>query len=106
MWMNKKCLKTTNIELYFMINYSYNLANQPFPHCQKQAFLSDSYWECFVRHLTMTMYHPVGTCALGSVVDSKLRVRGVQNLRVVDASIMPQIGNFFPRLPSKKYVIP
>ena len=103
MWMNKKCLKTTNIELYFMINYSYNLANQPFPHCQKQAFLSDSYWECFVRHLTMTMYHPVGTCALGSVVDSKLRVRGVQNLRVVDASIMPQIGNFFP---SKKYVIP
>ena len=79
-----------------MINYSYNLANQHFPHCQNQKFLSDSYWECFVRHLTMTMYHPVGTCALGSVVDPKLRVKGVQNLRVVDASIMPQIGDFFP----------
>ena len=89
--------------MFLMIDYSYNLVNQPFPHCQNQAFLSDSYWECFVRHLTMTMYHPVGTCALGSVVDSKLRVKGVQNLRVVDASIMPQIGDFcfLVLLPSK-----
>ena len=39
----------------------------------------------------MTMYHPVGTCALGSVVDPELRVQGVDNLRVADASVMPQI---------------
>ena len=41
------------------------------------------------------MYHPVGTCKMGSdsqaVVDERLRVRKVQNLRVVDASIMPTV---------------
>ena len=52
---------------------------------------SDTYWECFIRTLTMTMYHPVGTCSMGQVVDSQLRVIGVDSLRVVDASIMPQI---------------
>ena len=42
-----------------------------------------------------TIFHPVGTCKMGkddmAVVDEKLRVRGVQNLRVIDASIMPNI---------------
>ena len=42
-----------------------------------------------------TIFHPVGTCKMGqdemSVVDEKLKVRGVSNLRVVDASIMPNI---------------
>jgi choline dehydrogenase len=41
------------------------------------------------------MWHPVGTCRMGSdndsVVDADLRVRGTRNLRVVDASIMPNI---------------
>ena len=42
-----------------------------------------------------TIFHPVGTCKMGqdemSVVDEKLKVRGVNNLRVIDASIMPNI---------------
>ena len=42
-----------------------------------------------------TIYHPVGTCKMGNdemaVVDSELRVKGVENLRVVDASIMPTL---------------
>jgi choline dehydrogenase len=38
-----------------------------------------------------SVFHPVGTCAIGSVVDPELRVYGVENLRVVDASIMPTI---------------
>jgi choline dehydrogenase len=38
-----------------------------------------------------SVFHPVGTCAIGSVVDPELRVYGVENLRVVDASVMPTI---------------
>jgi choline dehydrogenase len=38
-----------------------------------------------------TLYHPVGTCALGSVVDAELRVRGLEGLRVADASVIPRI---------------
>ena len=37
------------------------------------------------------LYHPVGTCAMGSVVDAELRVQGIDGLRVVDASVMPTL---------------
>jgi choline dehydrogenase len=40
---------------------------------------------------TVTIYHPVGTCALGTVVDAELRVLGTEALRVVDASVMPAV---------------
>jgi choline dehydrogenase len=49
----------------------------------------------YVRTSAETLYHPVGTCAMGTgdeaVVDSELRVRGVDGLRVVDASVMPLV---------------
>jgi len=51
-------------------------------------------WQHILKQLE-TVYHPVGTCKMGSdemaVVDSELRVRGVEGLRVIDASIMPTI---------------
>jgi choline dehydrogenase len=45
----------------------------------------------FVRSAAETLYHPTGTCRMGDVVDSELRVLGVDGLRVVDASVIPQI---------------
>jgi len=56
---------------------------------------SDAQIEQFVRQHADTIYHPVGTCRMGpgpgDVVDARLRVHGVDGLRVVDASIMPRI---------------
>ena len=49
----------------------------------------------FIRRKAETVYHPIGTCRMGSdataVVDTELRVRGVDGLRVVDASVMPTL---------------
>jgi choline dehydrogenase-like flavoprotein len=55
---------------------------------------SDAEWEAYVRENVSTFYHPLGTCAMlpeadGGVVDGELRVYGVRNLRVVDASVIP-----------------
>ena len=55
----------------------------------------DAAIEADIRARADTQYHPVGSCKMGSdpmaVVDAQLRVRGVQGLRVVDASIMPTV---------------
>ena len=49
----------------------------------------------YARMAGSTIYHPVGTCQMGqgprAVVDAQLRVRGVEGLRVVDASVMPRL---------------
>ncbi|CAD7092437.1 unnamed protein product [Hermetia illucens] len=54
---------------------------------------SDKYLECLIRTVGLTGHHPGGTCSMGSrldsVVDNRLRFRGINKLRVVDASILP-----------------
>ena len=67
------------------------MANAPY------EYGTDEFWEWLVKANVRTLYHPVGTCKMGSVddpstvVDPRLRVKGVEGLRVVDASIMPRI---------------
>ena len=62
----------------------------PGPHAATDAALAD-----FGRHAGGTVFHCVGTCRMGSdadaVVDPRLRVRGVERLRVIDASVMPVV---------------
>lgn len=57
--------------------------------------LSDAELVEFIRAKAETVYHPVGSCRMGSdaaaVVDPALRVRGIEALRVVDASVMPSL---------------
>ncbi len=59
----------------------------------------ESYLRCVIEHLTSSYHHPVGTCRMGpstqplAVVDERLRVKDVTGLRVIDASIMPEIPN-------------
>ena len=58
---------------------------------------TDKFWLWYIQQSTLTLHHPVGTCRMGSiedsttVVDPQLRVKDVKNLRVVDASVMPEI---------------
>jgi choline dehydrogenase len=75
------------------------IARQPAlaPYCSEPEQLPASSARddvrAFIRRHAQTLYHPVGTCAMGpdddAVVDLELRVRGVDGLRVVDASVMP-----------------
>ena len=64
---------------------------QPGPAAQSDAELEDD-----VRRRASTVFHPVGTCRMGAdaaqaVVDARLRVHGLQGLRVIDASVFPHI---------------
>jgi choline dehydrogenase-like flavoprotein len=52
---------------------------------------SEDELRAFAARTTFPIYHPVGTCAIGSVVDEELRVLGLEGIRVVDASVMPTV---------------
>jgi choline dehydrogenase len=64
-------------------------------HFPGRGLSSDEALEAFAREKGGTVYHPVGTCRMGgdsaSVVDERLRVRGIDGLRVIDASVMPRL---------------
>jgi choline dehydrogenase len=56
-----------------------------------ETLQSDDEVAGWIRASAHTIYHPVATCALGRVVDTDLRVRGLEGVRVADASVIPQL---------------
>lgn len=74
-----------------------SLSSTPFPSCTEVEFMSRAYWECYIKHFSLSSNNLVGTCKMGppdsssSVVDSELRVLGVDGLRIIDASVLPFI---------------
>lgn len=74
----------------------------PFPGCENYVFRGYGYWDCYIRHASMSFNHGAGTCAMGSktsrkaVVDSNLKVLGIKALRVIDASVMPSLIGTYP----------
>ncbi|XP_076681510.1 glucose dehydrogenase [FAD, quinone] [Andrena cerasifolii] len=76
--------------------YNATLLPVAFPGCKRASFGSDPYWSCVARHVSTTLGHFAGTCKMGTrknsgVVDHRLRVHGINGLRVVDASIIPTL---------------
>ncbi|WP_114240514.1 GMC family oxidoreductase [Dyella sp. C9] len=65
------------------------------PVFPEQRLASDADYAAFIRRKAETIYHPAGTCRMGNdasaPLDSELRLRGVDGLRVVDASVMPSL---------------
>ncbi|KAK4887504.1 hypothetical protein RN001_003775 [Aquatica leii] len=67
------------------------------PACKIYEYLSKDYWYCHLRQVASTNAHIVGTCKMGpdplhgAVVNHELKVYGIHNLRVADASIMPLV---------------
>jgi len=64
-------------------------------HAPGERVKTDEDWLSYAREVGGTVYHPTSTCRMGqddrAVVDERLRLRGLQGLRVVDASIMPNV---------------
>ncbi|KAJ3644467.1 hypothetical protein Zmor_022194 [Zophobas morio] len=73
------------------------LRGGPLRACSQHKYLSEGYWYCALRQVTTTIYHPVGTCPMGTdpkkgaVVDSELKLFGFKNLRIADASVFPSL---------------
>jgi choline dehydrogenase len=60
----------------------------------------DTQLEDWIRLRAHTLYHPVGTCRMGTVVDAELRVRGLEGLHVADASVIPRVPRGHTHLPT------
>lgn len=71
--------------------------SNPVPGCQHLQFGTDDYWRCAIRVASVGTHHYTGTCRMGpedseeAVVDDRLRVHGIERLRVADNSIIPSM---------------
>ncbi|KAH9503717.1 hypothetical protein Btru_067220 [Bulinus truncatus] len=92
----QECEKFVNTDVLKAVGAELS-EKKPARACEAHRFKSHEYWQCLIKHRPLTVYHPVGTCKMGpandstAVVDPELRVKGISNLRVVDASVMPWI---------------
>ncbi|XP_069691351.1 glucose dehydrogenase [FAD, quinone]-like isoform X1 [Periplaneta americana] len=88
----KKLIKTEPMQ-----SLGARLYDKPMPGCESLLFDSRDYWECYIRHVTLTSYHPAGTCKMGpqtdptTVVGPDLRVHNTHRLFVIDASVIPSL---------------
>ncbi|XP_012349885.1 glucose dehydrogenase [FAD, quinone]-like [Apis florea] len=88
----KALLNTESLKKYGMQLYHLDI-----PGCRHTEPDTEEYWECNIRHMTASAFHACGTVKMGpaddssTVVDSRLKVHGIEGLRVIDASIMPSI---------------
>lgn len=75
--------------------YDAKIVSTKIPGCARYDFDTDEYWECAIRHVSPTLHHQVATCKMGpeddpeAVVDNKLKVYGIKNLRVADTGVIP-----------------
>ncbi|KAF5272043.1 hypothetical protein FQR65_LT05024 [Abscondita terminalis] len=75
--------------------YGATIHNVPVPGCEHLVFDTEPYWECAIRHISATLHHQISTCKMGNdsdpeaVVNNKLQVKGIKNLRVADISVVP-----------------
>ena len=104
------------VRLGFIILETTSLSNHvtlpklPVPGCSfcpnKPIHKCDQYIKCLIKQIATTGYHPCCSCRMGSVnrsdvvVNERLKVKGIENLRVCDASIMPEITNGNTNSPS------
>ncbi|KAK1130301.1 hypothetical protein K0M31_018438 [Melipona bicolor] len=90
----RKAIKIASTKAFKRFNAT--LLPVAFPGCEHISFDSNPYWACVARHVSTTLGHFVGTCKMAprrnsGVVDHRLRVHGINGLRVVDTSIIPTI---------------
>ncbi|XP_063697724.1 alcohol dehydrogenase [acceptor]-like [Culicoides brevitarsis] len=87
------------IESTAFAKYNPQLYRFDIPACNNFGPNSDEYWLCVMGYITRTVYHDSGTCRMGvkndkkTVVTPDLKVKGVQKLRVVDASVIPLVNS-------------
>ncbi|KAF6198917.1 hypothetical protein GE061_006940 [Apolygus lucorum] len=80
--------------------YGSVLHRTPFPQCRTLRFGSDGYWACALRTMTTTWHHQCCTNRMGRVVDNNLKVLGISRLRVVDASVFPDLPGAHTQAPT------
>ena len=93
----KKLVETSSMQ-----KFGAEINPKKFPGCENLVIDSNDYWECYLRHMTLTMFHPVGTCRIGefdeksTVVLKNFQVKHTENLYVVDGSVLPKATSANP----------